>query len=126
MNEESFPVSLGGRHWVLPHLPFRAIKRIQPALFQVYSELGGAAISAASVAQLSEAQLDRLAEAVYLAIACVDPALTREAFVDLPFSVNELMHSFPAVASAVGLRPVAAQSGREADREAPGELISTA
>jgi len=55
MREETFLVSLGGRQWVLPHLPFRAIKKIQPALFQVYSELGGAAISTASVARLSEA-----------------------------------------------------------------------
>ena len=64
MTEESFPVALGGRQWSLPHLPFRAIKKIQPALFQLYAELGGAAISPASVAQLSEAQLDRLAVGV--------------------------------------------------------------
>jgi hypothetical protein len=110
----------------LPHLPFRAIKKIQPALFQVYFELGGAAMSSASVAQLGEAQLDRLAEATYLAITHVDPDLSRESFLDLPFSVGELMQAFPAVASSAGLRSAspAAASQREAAQEAPGESIS--
>ena len=127
MSEEAFLVSLGGRRWSLPHLPFRAIKRIQPALFQVYSELGGAAMSAASVALLSEAQLDRLAEATYLAIAHVDPDLSRDSFLDLPFSVSELMQAFPAVANAAGLRAarIEASPQLEPAQEAPGESIST-
>jgi hypothetical protein len=123
MSEETFPVALAGRQWVLPHLPFRAIKKIQPALFQVYAELGGAVISTASVAGLSEAQLDRLAEATYQAIAHVDPELSREAFLDLPFSVSELMQAFPAIAKAAGLR--AAAPAASAQQEAPGESIST-
>jgi hypothetical protein len=126
MSEETFVVALGGRQWALPHLPFRAIKKIQPALFQTYAELGGAAISTANIAQLSEGQLDRLAEATYLAIAHVDPDLTREEFLDLPFSVGELMLAFPAVARAAGLRPGGAPEPRQPDppREAPGESIS--
>jgi hypothetical protein len=122
MSEESFPVSLGGRQWMLPHLPFRAIKKIQPALFQVYAELGGAAISTASVAELSETQLDRLAEATHHAIAYVDPDLTLGSFLDLRFSVSELMQAFPAIAKAAGLR--AATSEAAARQEAPGESIS--
>ncbi|WP_158812526.1 hypothetical protein [Methylocapsa sp. S129] len=123
MSEEAFLVSLAGRQWFLPHLPFRAIKKIQPALFQIYAELGGAAISTASVARLSEAQLDRLAEATYQAITHVDPELSREDFLDLPFSVSELMQAFPAIARAAGLR--AATASEASRREAPGELIST-
>ena len=114
MSEETFPVALGGRQWALPHLPFRAIKSIQPALFQIYAEAGGAALSAASLAQLGESQLDRLAEAIWRAIAQVDPALTLEAFLDLHFSVTELIQAFPSVAKAAGLR-----GGDAAAREAP-------
>jgi len=123
MTEQTFEISLAGRRWALPHLPFRAIKKIQPALFRIYAELGGAAISTSSVAQLTEAQLDRLAEVTYQAIAHVDPDLSREAFLDLPFSVGELMLAFPAVAQAAGLRAAPADQGRQ---EAPGEPISTA
>ena len=123
MTDETFSVALGGRRWALPHLPFRAIKKIQPALFQLYGEFGGAAISAASVAELSEAQLDRLAEATYQAIVHAEPELTRDAFLDLPFSVSELMQAFPAIAQAAGLR--AAKPSDPSAQEAPGELIST-
>ena len=126
MSEETFDVALGGRHWALPHLPFRAIKKIQPILFQLYAELGGAEASPQSLARFTEAQLDRLAEAAYLAVAAVDKELSREAFLDLPFSVGELMLAFPAIARAAGLRPVAPE---QAAAEAPrplGEPISTA
>ena len=128
MSEETFAVALGGRRWALPHLPFRAIKKIQPALFQIYSDLGGADISPGHIARLGEAQIDRLAEAAYLAIAEVDAALTREAFLELSFSVGELMQAFPSIARAVGLRPIKPTPADEAAQEAPhpaGESIST-
>ena len=104
MSEETFEVALAGRSWALPHLPFRAIKAIQPALFQVYAEAGGAELSTASVARLGEAQFDLLAEATWRAIAFVDPTLSYDEFLDLPFSVGELMQAFPALAKAAGLR----------------------
>jgi hypothetical protein len=105
MSEEAFAISLGGRRWAVPHLPFRAIKAIQPVLFQVYLEAGGPAMSGESVARLSEAQLDRLAEATWRAVSFVDPELSYADFLDLPFSVGELIQAFPAVAQAAGLRP---------------------
>ena len=76
MSEEPFAVSLGGKTWSVPHLPFRAIKAIQPALFDVYLAAGGSSMSAESVARLSEAQLDRLAEATWRAVSFVEPELS--------------------------------------------------
>jgi hypothetical protein len=105
VSEESFSISLGGRRWEVPHLPFRAIKAIQPVLFDVYLEAGGPAMSAESVARLSEAHLDRLAEATWRAVSFVEPTLSYTDFLDLPFSVGDLIHAFPAVARAAGLRP---------------------
>jgi hypothetical protein len=104
MSDGEFVVALAGRQWALPHLPFRAIKAIQPILFDVYTQAGAAAVSAESVGALNEAQLDRLAEAIWRAIAHVEPALSFEAFLALPFSVGDLIQTFPAVAGAVGLR----------------------
>ena len=74
MSEETFAVTLGGKRWDLPHLPFRAIKAIQPALFDIYLAADGPAISNDSIARLGEAELDRLAEATWRAIAHIDPA----------------------------------------------------
>jgi hypothetical protein len=105
VSEEPFAISLGGKTWSIPHLPFRAIKVIQPALFDVYLAAGGASMSGDSVARLSEAQLDRLAEATWRAIAFVEPELSLPKFLDLPFSVGELIKAFPSVAKAAGLRP---------------------
>lgn len=107
MPDETFPLSLAGRRWNLPHLPFRAIKAIQPALFAVYAGAGGAEMSSATIARLDEAQFDRLAEATWRAIAVVDPALAYADFLDLPFSVGELIEAFPAVARAAGLSATA-------------------
>ena len=105
MSEETFPVSLAGRAWALPHLPFRAIKAIQPALFQIYNDAGGVEMTMSSVAALGEVQIERLAEATWRALFCVDPSLTYEAFLDLPFSVSDLLLAFPSIAKAAGLRP---------------------
>jgi hypothetical protein len=123
VSEETFPVALGGKSWALPHLPFRAIKAIQPALFDIYRAAGGPAMSSDSVARLGEAELDRLAEATWRAIAHADPALTYADFLELKFSVSELIQAFPAIAKAAGLRP-----GKSATQEAsqePGKSIST-
>ncbi len=114
MSDETFAISLGGKTWSVPHLPFRAIKVIQPALFDVYLAAGGSSMSAESVARLSETQLDRLAEATWRAIAFVEPELSLVNFLDLPFSVGELIQAFPSVARAAGLRP-----GRIEDRTSP-------
>ena len=114
MSDETFAISLGGKTWSVPHLPFRAIKAIQPALFDVYLAAGGSSMSAESVARLSEAQLDRLAEATWRAVAFVEPELSLVNFLDLPFSVGELIQAFPSVARAAGLRP-----GRIEDQASP-------
>ncbi len=109
MSDETFVVELGGRRWAVPHLPFRAIKAIQPALFDIYLEAGGPSISNESVARLGEAQLDRLAEATWRAVAFVEPGLSYPDFLELPFSVGELIQAFPLVAKAAGLRPAQAE-----------------
>ena len=123
MSDETFSVALGGKRWDLPHLPFRAIKAIQPALFETYLAAGGQAMSTDTVARLGEAHLDRLAEATWRAITVVDPALSFAEFLDLPFSVGELIQAFPAVAKAVGLRTTP-NATQEASQES-GKSIST-
>ena len=126
MNEEIFVVALAGRNWNLPHLPFRVVNAVQPVLFQVYLDAGAGAASDASIARLGEAQLEKLAEAVWRAVAHVEPGLCFEEFLALPFSVSELILAFPAVARAVGLK--SSENGDEAARAGdgpPGKSTST-
>ena len=117
MTDETFIAELAGRRWALPHLPFRIIKSVQPALLRVYSET--AELGAAT---LAESQIDGLAVAAWQAIAYVDPALSYEDFLALPFSVTDLFAALPAVAQAAGLRTQMATA--EASPE-PGKSIST-
>jgi hypothetical protein len=117
MTDDTFVVILAGRCWALPHLPFRVIKSVQPALLKVYSET--AELGAAS---LSEAQIDGLATAAWRAIAHIDPNLSYEEFLALPFSISDLFAALPAVAQAAGLRIQMATA--EASPEA-GKSIST-
>ena len=98
MTDEGFAVSLSGRSWRLPHLPFRIIKTIQPALFKVYSDAADAGGSA-----LAESQIDDLAGATWRAIAHVDPALSYDEFLALTFSVADLFAALPSIAQASGL-----------------------
>ena len=121
MSEEAFAISLGGRTWAIPHLPFRVIKAIQPVLFDIYVAAGGPSMSGESVARLNEAQLDRLAEATWRAVSFVEPELSFANFLDLPFSVGELIQAFPSVAKAAGLRP-----GRIDDQAQPATATSEA
>jgi hypothetical protein len=123
VSDETFPIALGGRSWVLPHLPFRAIKAIQPALYDIYVAAGGASMSSDGVARLGEAELERLAEAIWRAVVHVDPALTFAEFLELPFSVGDLIQAFPSVAKAAGLR-AAQNATAEASPEA-GKSITT-
>jgi hypothetical protein len=131
VSEEAFDISLGGKTWSVPHLPFRAIKAIQPALFDIYLAAGGSSMSGESVARLDEGQLGRLAEATWLAVSFVEPELSLAHFLDLPFSVGELIQAFPSVARAAGLRPGKIEdqvSPAHATREASqnvGKSIST-
>lgn len=117
MTDEAFVIILAGRRWALPHLPFRIIKSVQPALLKVYSET--AELGAAS---LAEAQIDGLAAAAWRAIVHVDPNLSYEEFLALPFSISDLFAALPAVAQAAGLRIQLATA--EASPEA-GKSIST-
>jgi hypothetical protein len=123
VSEETFEIALGGRRWTAPHLPFRIIKAIQPALFDIYLAAGGPTISSDSFARLGETELDRLAEATWRAVAFVDPTLSYAEFLDLPFSVGELIQAFPSVAKAAGLRP--GQSAAPEAPHEPGKSIST-
>ena len=124
MSDEIFIIELAGRRWEIPHLPFRAIKAIQPALFQIYNDAGGAEMTMSSVAALGEAEIERLAHATFRALACVDPSLTYEAFLDLPFSVGDLLLAFPSIAKAAGLRPKSEAATAEASPPA-GKSTST-
>ena len=125
MSDETFPIVLAGREWRLPHLTFRTIKSVQPILFDVYTRISSADGDAAKGAAIDEEQLNRLAAATWRAIATVDPEMSFEAFLDLPFSVGELISAFPALAQAAGLKAASSATATAEGSPPPGKSIST-
>ena len=125
MSDDTFPIVLAGREWRLPHLTFRTIKGVQPLLFDVYAKMSSHIDEPSKGASISEEQLDRLAEATWRSIATIDPGLSFQDFLDLPFSVGELLAAFPAIAQAAGLRAEPSTSATSEVSPPPGKSILT-
>ena len=101
---EFFVVSLAGLSWRLPHLPFRVIKRVQPALVRLSQDWLADPDPQRGLMRLDEVQLEDLADAVWMALSEVDKTLTWEQFFELPFDLGELAAALPSLLSACGLR----------------------
>ena len=104
-------VTLGGKTWDLAPLPWRVVKSLQPKLLGLWATL--AELGSANVLKVGEADLDKLADCVYVAVSYVDPAMTRGEFDELPITAREMVSAVPALAIALGLREAA--SKEEAD-----------
>ena len=114
MSDEIFPVDLGGRHWDLPHLPFRLVKKIQPAVAAISRQFPTALDAQRALVNLDEAALDAIADVVFQAISHADKALTKDAFYELSFASGDLVAALPSVLSACGMKIIARD---EADAE---------
>jgi hypothetical protein len=99
---ETFPVTLAGRTWQLPHLPFRILKKLQPRLLAKGAALFGGDLKTL-VFRLDEEQLDALAEDAFTALNFAEPTLSKEQFLELPFSSSELLQTVPSLMQACGL-----------------------
>ena len=95
---EFFPLSLGGRTWNLPHLPFGVVKRLQSRALRLNSEL-----SQLSVVDLDEAKLDQLLDLTHEALKSAEQGVTKEALEALPFTTSDLIGAQTAVMKARGL-----------------------
>ncbi|HUZ75812.1 MAG TPA: hypothetical protein VMU87_22725 [Stellaceae bacterium] len=92
---EGRPVTLGGRNWVMADLAPRQFRKVIPAILS----LGGVRASA----DLDEAKIDRLLDALYFALTRNYPDLAREEFLDLPIRLPELFAALPVLCLAAGL-----------------------
>ena len=116
MSDETFPVDLGGCHWDLPHLPFRLVKKIQPAVAAISRAFPTALDAQRALVNLDEAALDAIADVVFAAVNAVDgaPSMSKDAFYELPFASGNLVAALPSVLSACGMKIIARD---EADSE---------
>jgi hypothetical protein len=109
---ETFPITLAGKTWQIPHLPFRILKKLQPRLLAKGASLFGGDLKTL-VFRLEEEQLDALAEDAFTAISFVEPTLTQEQFLELPFSSRELLETVTSLMRAGGLEVRKPAAGEE-------------
>ena len=114
MSDQTFRVELGGCHWDLPHLPFRLVKQIQPAVAAISRQFPTALDAQRALVNLDEAALDAIAGVVFAAISHVDAAHSKDDFYELPFASGDLVAALPSVLSACGMKIIARD---EADAE---------
>lgn len=103
-------ITLAGQEWPVPTLAPRQNRVVVPGLLEVIPQIIRArsdAPDASGLAQLARyldtATYDRLAEIVYTALTRANPALSREAFDDLPIGTAELIGALNPIARAAGL-----------------------
>jgi len=94
---EGRAVVLGGRSWVMADLAPRQFRKVIPAILA----LG----SVRAPADLDEAKIERLIDALYFALTRNYPDLTREEFLDLPMRLPEIFAALPPLCVAAGLEP---------------------
>ena len=106
-------ISLGGRTWAVPPLPWRVVRSIQPRLGAFFTATRG---EGARVLVLSTADLDSMAQAIFEAVSFAAPGLTREEFDGLSFGSLDLARAIPAVSRAAGM--IKDDGGAEASPDA--------
>ena len=100
-DDETFPLTLGGRLWALPHFPFGIVKKLQPRLLRRNRELVATSMEAGFA--LTEEALDDLAGIVVDAVRVVDAGFTREALDAMHFPIVQLLNAQTPIMQACGL-----------------------
>lgn len=101
-NEHVFPVELGGRHWDLPRLPWRIVRKVQPGIAR-QSEALVDGDTASILRRLDAAMLAEQTHLVLLALQVAEPELTLDQLDELPITLEQLAIAQIAVLSACGL-----------------------
>ena len=105
-------VTLAGREWFVPVLAMRQARVVVPAIMKLLPAIPR--MKSGDVTALDAETFDLIITAVHGALTRAYPSLSRDEFLDLPASTNEL-------AAAIGV--VTRQTGffKPAEEAAPGE-----
>ncbi len=117
-DEKVRTISLAGRTWKVPVLVFRQVRLVHAPLARLVS--GPFANTKLTVLQLSEADVDDMAQVCRVALSRAYPALTSDEFDDLEIGVSDLVASIPAIIDQSGLFRVRSAPGSAPTGEAAG------
>jgi len=96
-------VTLAGREWFVPVLAMRQARVVVPGLMRLMPVLQAMQTGdAVAMSHLSQENFDTIVDVVHGALTRAYPALTREAFLDLPASTPELVAALTIVTRQTG------------------------
>ena len=102
MEDETFAITLGARSWALPHLPWGAVRKLQPRLLHFNARFRN--LEAEEAGELvDEAALEELTDIAVLALRQVDAGVTRETLDALFINPAQLIGAQIAMMRACGM-----------------------
>ena len=112
-------ITLAGREWFVPVLAMRQSRVVFPALMRIMPLLEEMQSGeSAAMAALSEENYDAIITAVHAALTRAYPELSREMFLDLPASMQELIAAITVVTRQTGaFKPAASVAPEEKTEE---------
>ncbi len=111
--DKTYPLTLGGKTWDIPELPFGVIKKLQPRLLARNHELVQAHANG-GLGSLSEQALDDLADLVVIGVRQVDPDFDRTVLDAMRFRSAELLIAQTTLMRACGLEFIEKAESAEA------------
>jgi hypothetical protein len=126
-DEETWTINAGDWTFTVPRLPFRVSRVVYPICQRLTNAgLVERLATAGASFEVTEAEVDDLAQIAFLACQAADPGLTRDAFDDLPITPPQLFDAFFSVRQACGgWRRLPAVEGQEPSGEASGDQSPT-
>jgi hypothetical protein len=107
-------LTLAGKEWPVPLLVPRQQRIVIPKLMALMKTLAvGGVIDAASI---STEQYDELIDVVFHGVVRGSPTVTREAFIDEPITLMELIKAIDVIAAQTGMM--------KKKEPAPGEVLA--
>jgi hypothetical protein len=98
---EAPKIRLGGADWAVPELAAKQIMRLVPALGRL-EQLGR--VKSGGFETLTEDEIKWIYDVAFIALTRAYPDLIREAFDDLPITIDEIVTAIPTIARQAGLR----------------------
>lgn len=85
-------VTLAGKEWAVPPMSARKIIKF------------GGKIVGLNLGRLDEDGLSAIYEATHIALGTAYPALTFDAFLDMPVTMDEILEAMPVLTTAAGMK----------------------
>lgn len=97
-------VIIGGKKWQIPMLSARQNRVVDPLILGLLPLFATwQSDKVAAIGMLSQPQYEALQEIAYQGISRGQPQVSRDAFLDLPVSLPELVTAFAVVAEQTGI-----------------------